>query len=1313
MSKLYYYYQKIGGTEAWTPCQAETEFHEIKPTFITVLALDTLLEDTPSREVVEAVKYQGPFYLDLDAPDIADSIEAGKQILEKLISAGLKDVDLEIYLSGKKGLHILVHQDAFIHKSVPLVRLPAIYKEMAFKMAVDTVDFRVYTARKGRMWRTCYNIRENGNYRVPVTPDELRALTPEQYSELCKAPRSVAAPQPRFRPEFALIFDAAQQKVNSIKRKKHKPVTAQELRKVLPEVQQILKGEGLAEVGFNKIAIQLAVYAREAQWSEDTLVGYARQLIDSHQSDGRYNTPNKREQHLRDMCAYVEDNPGYDYQASYLRSVIAKDIVVSSAVGADDSGNFVPDEEEFTLSSGVFVRGGRYIVPKGEDGDTEISNFTFRESNILVDPADGKIVAIRATVGKDTNIVLSPSNFTSSTSLQNVVSGYGKSFTGSDVHARGIYQIMLKEVSRTSYIVDSEGLNYIKLPAHPDPEVASHPFLAWADRYQVVMPAWVRERDVKLEFLGYPDERGVIQTDLTAAPSLKEYLSDEENKLAMANCIRWLMKASHPETMAKLIGWMSASHWKPLFQEHHGKFPLLHVFGPAGLGKCLGRDTPVLMFDGTKKMVQDIVAGDKLLGPDGTVRNVLNTTTGRERLYKVTPVKGDAYIVNESHILSLKKSDKNSGKLRMSDGTFIAQDADIVNVNVKVVHDTEDRYSSKLKGWRPDGLEFPTEKLALPVDPYWLGAWLGDGRANDTAIYKPKCNMTRWVQEYAASLGLTVSVYDADRCPGWAIVSSYGNNPVRQFLQSADLINNKHIPHNYLTASRADRLKLLAGLVDSDGALSDGNIDWISKSKQLAEQVVFLSRSLGLAAYVKQCQKSIRSLGFVGTYYRVTISGDCSIIPTLDKVSPKRKQVKRVTVTGITIEALDVGDYYGFQIDGDHLFLLGDFTVTHNTELTQSLLRMFYYREDPKTTTPASTPFALLTMIGGSSSIPVMLDEWKPSRMNPDIVEKYRAILRDAYNGKETQRGGGSRGKDAYNSLAKVSLDAPLVFISEACESETAILERSVVLTFRRPGAREQGTTLGYFRRFQSNLTPLSVIGKAFAASALKDNSEQGYVDSFTRMLDWAYDHFMLQPGDDVKLKEGKLTQEDMTRKMNNSAPRPIYNATVALFGLVQLRNLLRESLGDLYDAELNTGFKDLMGYVYAGLNVGMSMRPEYIKVLITMSDMSKTTEKGSAEHVLTDGVDYNLSELGGKPVLILATRFAYNKYRAYMRMVNQLPLYPNEASFEAGIKEIPQYIKAGTGTNGLLTETAVLDLDALIAAGVPMFFGRTVALNP
>ena len=78
-----------------------------------------------------------------------------------------------------------------------------------------------------------------------------------------------------------------------------------------------------------------------------------------------------------------------------------------------------------------------------------------------------------------------------------------------------------------------------------------------------------------------------------------------------------------------------------------------------GAGKCHGFNTPILMFDGSIKMVQDINVGDKLMGDDSTPRNVLSLARGREMLYDIIPAKGGYYTVNESHILSLKIATDN------------------------------------------------------------------------------------------------------------------------------------------------------------------------------------------------------------------------------------------------------------------------------------------------------------------------------------------------------------------------------------------------------------------------------------------------------------------------------------------------------------------------------------------------------------------------------------------------------------------------------------------------------------------------------
>ena len=95
---------------------------------------------------------------------------------------------------------------------------------------------------------------------------------------------------------------------------------------------------------------------------------------------------------------------------------------------------------------------------------------------------------------------------------------------------------------------------------------------------------------------------------------------------------------------------------------HKGGGGILEV--PCGRGKCLGKNTPVLMFDGTIKMVQDIVVGNVLMGDDSTPRNVLSLARGRETMYKIkdlsSPNMDVSYTVNASHILSLREPGSNN-----------------------------------------------------------------------------------------------------------------------------------------------------------------------------------------------------------------------------------------------------------------------------------------------------------------------------------------------------------------------------------------------------------------------------------------------------------------------------------------------------------------------------------------------------------------------------------------------------------------------------------------------------------------------------
>lgn len=350
---------------------------------------------------------------------------------------------------------------------------------------------------------------------------------------------------------------------------------------------------------------------------------------------------------------------------------------------------------------------------------------------------------------------------------------------------------------------------------------------------------------------------------------------------------------------------------------------------PTSWGKCLGRGTPVMMFDGSVRSVEDIRVGDLLMGPDSQARTVVSTVQGKEELYRITPTKGDSYVVNKSHILSLKLT-----KSRPND------EVKLTNISVEDYLKTSSWFKHRAKGWRTAVSFPPGDPLLADMPPYILGVWLGDGASKLPDITTKDTEIAEVIYAYAQQLGLEVRIDDnGGRCPtyhltckskGWA----GGQNRMINALKSLGVWNNKHIPHAYLTAPKEDRLQLLAGLLDSDGSANSNCYDFSSKNERIADGVCFLARSLGMAAYKSPCKKECANNGVVGDYFRVKISGNCAVVPC--KIP--RKQAKSVAlrkdplVIGINVEAIGEGDYFGFELEGpDRLFLLGDFTVTHNT----------------------------------------------------------------------------------------------------------------------------------------------------------------------------------------------------------------------------------------------------------------------------------------------------------------------------------------------------------------------------------------------
>lgn len=339
----------------------------------------------------------------------------------------------------------------------------------------------------------------------------------------------------------------------------------------------------------------------------------------------------------------------------------------------------------------------------------------------------------------------------------------------------------------------------------------------------------------------------------------------------------------------------------------------------SGVGKCFAKGTSILMFDGNTKAVEEIGEGDLLMGPDSRPRMAYGINCGHGKSFRVTPNKGDSFVVNEDHVLAV----------------YYSRTKRYEKMTVREYFLKTETYKKSLMLYRLP-VEYPA--MPVPIDPYILGLWFGDGDSGRTVLTGvDDVLITEWQKE-ATKRGLSCrkDFYTGMGCPQYHITCGRKNgyNSLRNDLKSLGLLHNKHIPLLYLANDRPTRLALLAGYLDTDGSLNNGCFEFVSKHRCLAEGIKQLSLSLGYFCSLSACTKKSQT-GYTGVYYRGIISGNTQEIPTrlIRKQAKKRKMKKDVLRTGFTVTNEGDGWYYGFAVDKDHLFLLADHTVVHNSDV--------------------------------------------------------------------------------------------------------------------------------------------------------------------------------------------------------------------------------------------------------------------------------------------------------------------------------------------------------------------------------------------
>lgn len=398
--------------------------------------------------------------------------------------------------------------------------------------------------------------------------------------------------------------------------------------------------------------------------------------------------------------------------------------------------------------------------------------------------------------------------------------------------------------------------------------------------------------------------------------------------------------------------------------------------GAAGGGKGSIRGEKIITPYGVKKW-EDLKEGDMVCDPLGTTQEVIEVHPWENvECYRVTFNDDTSVVVSEGHLWNYWATNTRSKKFKQykdeaADGNMLGILAHTKVATTKQLKEKFDKYALSTRidneGYsRVAHLKIPicnpvtfTKSYKVPqivIPPYVLGMLLGDGYLGGSGEYK---NNIRVSEKESGDLKEILGFFKQDGCDVFDYHSSknaaddyitpiIGDTTIQDGLKYLCLSfvrsDSKFIPEAYMLSSIENRYKLLQGLMDSDGYANPDkcSAEFCSTSKQLAEDVAFLVRSLGGYASISNkpepyYRKASGEKVYCTAAWRVYISApDLSKFFRLSRKNERaRKQSNGRNYFGkviANIESVGTKEMRCITVSSWHgLYLTNDFTVTHNS----------------------------------------------------------------------------------------------------------------------------------------------------------------------------------------------------------------------------------------------------------------------------------------------------------------------------------------------------------------------------------------------
>ena len=346
-------------------------------------------------------------------------------------------------------------------------------------------------------------------------------------------------------------------------------------------------------------------------------------------------------------------------------------------------------------------------------------------------------------------------------------------------------------------------------------------------------------------------------------------------------------------------------------------------------GKALDLNTKIPTPKGWRTM-GELEVGDSVFAVDGTPAKIIATSPVmyNHQCYQVTFEDGAKIVADAEHLWTVKKAQIKNVQNR------------VVTTREMVRHFMRRRKDGKGVDYLyrvPMNAAVEYSHKELPISPYMLGVWLGDGESSGARI---SCGVADFeeLSELITADGYNISSVKSDKSCLRLHISMLSPK-----LRELNLLNNKHIPQIYLQSSISQRWELLKGLMDTDGYCSkNGECEFIQKNKAVVQGIVELLSSLGIKNTVttkipmidgKKCAMVYRV-----KFFTDQLAPCFNLKRKLARLKPalnKRMGYKSITditpVESVPVKCIGIDHPSRLYLAGEH------FTATHNTPLASAI----------------------------------------------------------------------------------------------------------------------------------------------------------------------------------------------------------------------------------------------------------------------------------------------------------------------------------------------------------------------------------------